>query len=61
MSPKREKKFLKFSNFKKGKLHNGVHCSCLQCGTGYQSNKFMRYKIGRELKSSNVSEDQQSH
>ena len=47
MSPKRNKKFLKFSKYKKGKKHNGVYCSCLQCGTGYQSKKFMRYKIGR--------------
>ena len=55
MSPKRNKKFLKFSKYKKGKKHNGVYCSCLQCGTGYQSKKFMRYKIGRLYETVNTS------
>ena len=55
MSPKRNKKFLKFSKYKKGKRRNGVDCACLQCGTGYQSKKYMRYKIGRLDETFNIS------
>ena len=47
MSPKRQKKFLKFSNHINGNLHNGVHCACLQCTKGDQSKAYQRYKIGR--------------
>ena len=47
MSPKRQKKFVKFSKYIKGKFRNGVYCSCRQCNKGDQSKSFQRYKIGR--------------
>ena len=47
MSPKRQKKFVKFSKYIKGKLRNRVFCSCRQCNVGDQSKYYQRYKIGR--------------
>lgn len=45
MSPKHARKFVKFTKFIKGKLHNGVFCSCMQCSSGYQTKHWIKFKL----------------
>ena len=45
MSPKHARKFVKFTKYIKGKLHNGVFCSCRQCNTGYQTKHWINFKL----------------
>jgi hypothetical protein len=48
MSPKHAKKFVKFSKYLKGKLHNGVFCSCRQCNKGDQTKHWIKFKLKGE-------------
>jgi len=46
MSPKRAKKFVKFTKYIKGKLHNGVFCSCSIANKGVRKYAKLLIKIG---------------
>jgi len=49
MSPKAMKKFVKSTKYKKGKLRNGVFCSCMQCSSsGFESPSYRNFKLTGE-------------